>query len=203
MPFIIKGKRVMGTSESVKRETIYFAQPGSENTDSALALAYQRSLDLGIKNVIVATTGGRTGVEAAKLFKGCNLIVVTHSTGFTGPNEQELSEENRQEIIALGAKILTCQHGFGGVGRAVRKKLGTYELEEIVAYTLRIFGEGTKVACEMVIMVADAGIIRTDEEVIAIAGTGRGADTALVIQPANAQTFFDLRVKEIICKPRF
>ncbi|MFH1928052.1 MAG: hypothetical protein ABIK79_07760 [Chloroflexota bacterium] len=51
-------------------------------------------------------------------------------------------------------------------------------------------------------MAADAGLIRTDEEVIAIAGTGRGADTAVVLQPAHAQDFFNLRVKEIICKPR-
>lgn len=193
----------MRTSEYAKRETFYFAHPGFENTDSTLDFAHRRSLDLDIKSVIVATTVGQTGVKAAELFKGYTLIVVTHSTGFTKLNVQELSEENRQAILASGGKILTCQHAFGGVGRAVRKKLGTYELEEIVAYTLRIFGEGTKVACEMVLMAADAGFIRTDEEVIAIAGTGRGADTALVIQPANAQTFFDLRVKEVICKPRF
>ncbi|UCE19086.1 MAG: hypothetical protein JSV84_01705 [Gemmatimonadota bacterium] len=193
----------MRTSEYAKRETFYFARPGFENTDSTLDFAHRRSLDLDIKSVIVATTVGQTGVKAAELFKGYTLIVVTHSTGFTKLNVQELSEENRQAILASGGKILTCQHAFGGVGRAVRKKLGTYELEEIVAYTLRIFGEGTKVACEMVLMAADAGFIRTDEEVIAIAGTGRGADTALVIQPANAQTFFDLRVKEVICKPRF
>jgi hypothetical protein len=193
----------MKTSESVKRETFYFASPGPENTDSTLTFAHKRSLALDIKSVIVATTVGRTGMKAAELFKGYNLIVVTHSTGFTGPNVQELSEENRRAICASGAKILTCQHAFGGVGRAVRKKVGTYELEELVAYTLRIFGEGAKVACEMVLMAADAGFIRTDEEVIAIAGTGRGADTALVIQPANAQNFFDLRVKEVICKPRF
>ncbi len=88
------------------------------------------------------------------------------------------------------------------MGRAVRKKLGTYELEEIIAYTLRIFGEGMKVVCEIALMAADAGLVRTDEPVIAIAGTGRGADTAVVLRPANAQTFFDMRIMEILCKPR-
>ncbi|MFQ6091688.1 MAG: pyruvate kinase alpha/beta domain-containing protein [bacterium] len=192
----------METSEAVERKAIYFVRPGPKNTDATLALAQKRAQALGIESIIVATTVGRTGVKAAELFKGYNLVVVTHSTGFTEPNVQELREENRRTIIAAGAKILTGQHSFGGVGRAVRKKLGTYELEELVAYTLRIFGEGTKVACEMALMVADAGLVRTDEEVIAIAGTGRGADTALVLQPANAQTFFDLRIKEVICKPR-
>jgi hypothetical protein len=193
----------MGSSESVKGETVYFNRPGPENTESTLHVSRKRAEDLGITSIIVATTSGRTGATSAELFRGYNLIVVTHSTGFTGANVQELEEENKHKIRALGGKILTCQHAFGGVGRAVRKKFGTYELEELIAFTLRIFGQGTKVACEMVLMAADAGLIRTDEEVIAIAGTGRGADTALVIQPANAQTFFDLRVQEIICKPRF
>jgi hypothetical protein len=51
-------------------------------------------------------------------------------------------------------------------------------------------------------MAADAGLIRTDEEAIGIGGSGGGADAAVVLQPANTHTFFDLRVKEIICKPR-
>ena len=192
----------MCTSEAAKKEVTYFMRPGPENTDATLALARKRAVDLGVESVIVATTVGQTGVKAIKFFQGCNLIIVTHSAGFTETNVQELSEEHRRTILAAGVKILTCQHAFGGVGRAVRKKLGTYELEELVAYTLRIFGEGTKVACEMALMAADAGLIRTDEEVIAIAGTGRGADTALVIRPANAQTFFEMRIKEVICKPR-
>ena len=192
----------MDTQEAKSREITYFIQAGPKNTDAALATALHRAKTLDIRSIIVATTTGRTGVKAAELFKGFNLIFVTHSTGFTGPDVQELTEENRLQIIEAGANLLTCQHAFGGIGRAVRKKLGTYELEEVVAYTLRIFGEGTKVACEMALMVADAGLVRTDEEVISIAGTGRGADTALVIQPANAQTFFDMRIKEVICKPR-
>jgi hypothetical protein len=63
-------------------------------------------------------------------------------------------------------------------------------------------GEGMKVVYEIAVMAADAGLARTDEEIIAIAGTGRGADTAVVLKPANARDFFDIRVKEILCKPR-
>jgi len=38
--------------------------------------------------------------------------------------------------------------------------------------------------------------------VIAIGGTGQGADTALVLRSANSQDCLDLRVLEVICKPR-
>ena len=182
---------------------VYFEKQGRSNTERTLQIARARAEELGIRTILVATTKGATGVRAAEEFRGFNVVVVTHSTGFSEPNDQELTEENRRAIEAAGATILTCQHAFGGVGRAVRKKLGTYELEEIIAYTLRIFGEGMKVACEIAMMAADAGLVRTDEPVIAIAGTDRGADTAVVLRPANAQTFFDMRIMEILCKPRF
>jgi len=73
---------------------------------------------------------------------------------------------------------------------------------DVVAMTLRMFGQGMKVACEIAAMAADAGLVRTDEEIITIGGTGRGADTAVVVQPACTHRFFGLKVKEIICKPR-
>ena len=181
----------------------YFHHPGQENTERVLQLARARAEQLQIKSVVVATTTGQTGVRASEVFRGHNVVLVTHSAGFAEPNTQELTDENRQAMQANGAHILTCQHAFGGVGRAVRKKLQTYELDEIIAYTLRIFGQGTKVACEIALMAADAGLIRAGEPTIAIGGTGRGSDTALVLLPTNAQTFFDLRVMEVLCKPGF
>jgi len=183
-------------------QSIYFDTRGPDCTEETLRLALARAEALGIRDVIVATTRGATGARAAELFQGYNLVVVTHSTGFARPDFQELTDEYRVAIERLGGRILTAQHAFGGVGRAVRKKLDTYQVDEIMAYTLRVFGEGLKVAVEVALMAADAGLVRTDREAIAIGGTGRGADTAVVLTPANAQTFFDLRIHEIICKPR-
>ncbi|MBN1813909.1 MAG: hypothetical protein JXA14_18880 [Anaerolineae bacterium] len=183
-------------------QSVCFAKPGKENTARTLEIAKQRADELGIRTILVATTTGSTGVQAAQLFQGYDVIAVTHSTGFGGPNVQELTEENRAAIEAAGGKILTCQHAFGGVGRAVRKKLGTFELDEIIAYTLRTFGQGIKVCAEIALMAADAGLARTGEPCIAVAGTGRGADTAVVLMPANAQEFFDLKLMEILAKPR-
>jgi hypothetical protein len=192
-------RRRKSTVSEITVQTVYFPQPGPANTTRVLELVHARAGALGIRKVLVATATGATGVQAAQVLHGLEMIAVTHSTGFARPDGQDLTPENRAAIEAAGAKILTCQHALGGVGRAVRKKLGTYELEEIIAYTLRIFGEGIKVAAEITLMAADAGLVRTDEPLIAVAGTGRGADTAAVLKPANAQTFFDLRFLEIIC----
>jgi hypothetical protein len=182
--------------------TVYFAEPGPANTERTLALAYERMKELDIRRVLVATTSGATGARAAQLFPADRLVVVSHSAGFLEPNVQELLPEHRAAIERAGVPILTCTHAFGGVGRAVRRKLATYQVDEIMAYTLRIFGQGVKVGVEMALMAADAGLVRCDQEIITIAGTRSGADTALVIRPAHAQDLFDLQVLEIICKPR-
>jgi hypothetical protein len=183
-------------------QSVHFDKTGKENTARTLEVAKQRADELGIRTILVATTRGDTGVQAARLFQGYDVIAVTHSTGFKEPNVQELTEENRAAIEAAGGKVLTCQHTFGGVGRAVRKRWDTYQLDDIIAQTFRILGQGVKVCAEIALMAADAGLARTGEPCIAIAGSGRGADTALVLIPANAQEFFDLRIMEILAKPR-
>ena len=180
---------------------VYFAETGPHNTARTLELASARAHALGIRHALVASTSGSTGVRAAQEMQPMQVIVVTHSTGFQEPDKQELTRENRAAIEAAGAEILTCQHAFGGVGRGVRTKLRTYEIDEIIAFTLRTFCEGIKVAAEMSLMAADAGLVSTSEPVIAVAGTGSGADTAAILLPSNAQTFFDLRFLEIICMP--
>jgi uncharacterized protein len=192
----------MMNSESIERSIVYFSTPGKANTSAALTLAKKRADELGIKTVLVASTGGETGLAAMKLFKGQKVIVVSHMTGMKEPNLQELTPETRQQIEKDGGTVLTTVHAFAGVARAVRMQLNTYEVPEIMASTLRIFGQGMKVVCELALMAADAGLVRTDEDVISIGGTGRGADTAAVVRPVNSQNFFDMKVKEIICKPR-
>jgi len=171
------------------------------DAQSLLDAVKKRAEELGVKTILVASTKGETGVKVAEFFRGYNVVVVTHSTGFLGTDVQELTDENRARILKAGGKILTATHAFGGLGRAVRRKFSTYQSDEIVANTLRIFGQGTKVAVEIALMAADSGLISLKENVISIGGTGRGADTALVLKPANVQDFFDVKVHEIICKP--
>lgn len=162
----------------------------------------QRARELAIGKILVGTCSGKTAFDALEVFDpSLNIIAVTHMTGYRKPNYQELSEEARQDLESKGVSVLTCQHAFGGVGRGVRNKLSTYQVDEIIAYTLRTFGQGTKVAIELALMAADAGLVRTDEDVISVGGTVKGADTALLLQPANSFKLFDLKVKEIICKP--
>ena len=183
-------------------QSVYFLEPGSANTEETLKIAKRRAEELGIKSIVVASTSGETGLKAVKAFASYKVVVVTHTTGLQTPDNQELTSQNRAKILERGGVILTATHAFGGVGRAVHRRFNTYQVDEIIAQTLRAFGQGTKVACEIVLMAADAGLIRTDEEIISIGGTASGADTALVVKPAHTHDFFQLKVKEVLCKPR-
>ena len=180
----------------------YFRKPGPANAKGVMEAVSRRAGERKIKKVLVATSTGKTALDALEVLgKEVKIIAVSHVTGFLKPNHQEMSEESRHELESKGITVLTCQHAFGGVGRGIRNKLSTFQVDEIMAFTLRTFGQGTKVAIELSLMAADAGLVRTDEDVISIGGTGKGADSALLLQPANSANFFDLKVKEVICKP--
>ena len=183
-------------------KSVYFPEPGSANTDKTLEIARRRAEELGIETIVVASTSGETGLKAARVFANRKVVVVTHVTGFSTPGVQELTPQNRAAILEKGGMVLTATHAFGGAGRAVRRRFNTYQVDEIMAQTLRVFGQGTKVACEIVLMAADAGFIRTDGEIISIGGTASGADTAIVVKPAHTHDLFQLKVREVLCKPR-
>ncbi len=183
-------------------KSLYFEQPGKDNTENIFKLVQQRIDELGIKTVVVASTGGDMAVKAVNTLKGVKIVAVAHSTGFVGANTQQFTDANRKTVESKGGVVFIGTHLFTGLSHAMRKKFNTIIIGDIIAYTLRVFGQGMKVVCEVSVMAADAGLVRTDEDIIVIAGTGRGADTAVVLQPVNSQDFFDLKVKEILCKPR-
>jgi hypothetical protein len=188
-------------SRSIRR-TVYFERPGEGNTDETLRLARERAEELGIRNVVVASSSGETGVAASRVFSGYNLVVVTSVVGYLKPNEVRMRPDYRSIVEENGGKVIHAAHAFGALGRAVHSKFGAVQIDEIVANVLRLFSEGVKVACEIACMAVDAGYFRIDEEAIAIGGEGSGADTAIVLQPSNTHTFFETKIREIICKPR-
>lgn len=179
---------------------MYFTACGKGNTDATVELALKKAKELGIKHVVVASCSG----ETAEKFTGKDLqvVCVTHHVGFAGPGVDEMSPEMREKLQRQGVKVLTTTHLLAGVDRSIRLKFGGVYPAEIMAQTLRIMGQGVKVCVEIAVMALDAGLIPYGEDIIAVAGTGEGADTAVVVQPAHANNFFDTKVREIICKPR-
>jgi hypothetical protein len=180
---------------------MYFDKPGKDNTQQTLRLAAHRAKELEISEVVVASITGDTALKAIEIFDGPRITVVTYHSGFKEPFKSAMSEAVKKDLLKKGMTVIAASHALSGIERSIAKKhSGVYPVL-IMADTLRLFGQGTKVAVEVTVMAADAGAL-SGNDIVAIGGSGHGADTALVLKPAHQNNFFDLRIREIICKPR-
>lgn len=188
----------------VVKDIYYFEKPGIQNTDFVIQAAKQRIQELKIRHVVVASTTGTTALKVWDALKDLNvsIVCVGEHYGFWGGDEQKFSDEMRKELERKGVRVFIGSHGLSGVGRSITNKFKGISHTEIIAYTLRQLGQGVKVCVEIAIMAADAGLIPTDREVVAIGGTSKGADSAVVLRPAHMHNYFDLEIREIIAKPR-
>jgi hypothetical protein len=178
--------------------------PDLQGTLPSVITAVRRRLAAGgIRQVVVATTTGETGLRFCEALDSTasTLVCVAHHVGFRGGDSRDLLVEHERALRAAGVSVLMASHSLSGVGRSISQQFGGVTPVELIAHTLRLFGQGMKVCVEIAVMAADAGLIPTDEDVICVGGTGRGADTAVVLRPAHANHFFDLRIREVLCKP--
>jgi hypothetical protein len=180
---------------------MYFDKPGPENTEAAIKAIMEAAKARGIRHVVAAST---TGASAQKLLaaagESVKLVVVTHNVGFSEEGKDEFDPGIREALTRAGHCVLTGTMATRTINKAISTKFG-YSQTEIVNATLRMFGQGAKVCAEITAMAADSGLIPFDD-VIAAAGTGRGLDTALLIRANSSNRFFDLKIREVICKPR-
>ncbi len=186
------------------KEIFYFEKPGAQNTDLVIQAAKKRIQELSIEHVVVASTTGTTALKVWDELKDLpvSIVCVGEHYGFWGGDEQRFSEALRTELESKGVRVFIGSHALSGVGRSITNKFKGISHTEIIAYTLRQLGQGIKVCVEIAIMAADAGLIPTDREVVTIGGTGKGADSAVVLKPAHMHNYFDLEIREIIAKPR-
>jgi hypothetical protein len=188
----------------MEKKVIYFEKPGRENTSACLEVVKQSLDENGYKHLVIATTTGETGMLFSEVLKGkgVNLVVVTHSSGYKEPNTFEMPLKTKEAIELNGARVYTGSMLTHSIETAFSSKFNGLYPTIIVAQALRRFGEGAKVRCEIVMMAVDAGLMPEGEEVLAVAGTARGADSVMVLRSAASKRFFDLKVLEILAKPR-
>lgn len=181
---------------------IIFKTPGKENTPATVKIALEEARKRGIRHIVVASYVGYTA-DFFKEVKDLNIVVVRGTYGFNvqAPDSNPMSEEKYNELSACGIKIVTSAHALSGAERSLSTTFkGLYPVE-IIAHTLRMFGQGTKVCVECSAMAADNGAIPTNEPVIAIAGSGKGADTAIILKAANTHRILETKICEYLCKP--
>jgi hypothetical protein len=189
----------------IGKSIVYLSKPGPKECAAALEAAAARAVELGIGHAVVATSSGRTGLELARALRAARSKAEVIGVGYAANYAARwggLEKKFTGPAGRLGARFITGTHALGGVSTAVRDKFSTIAAPGIVAATYYTFGQGMKVAVEVALMAADQGLLPLDQEVLALGGTGEGADTALVLTPACSAEFFKLRIHEVVAMPR-
>lgn len=181
-----------------------FAGKGPENTAATLHLALEKATSRRLP-LLIATTTGATAVLLAQMARGQgfaeDIVAVTTAYGAQKPGEIQLTPENRALLLGSDVRIVTAAHALSGAERSLSTTFGGAYPVEIIAHTLRMLSQGVKVAVEIAAMAADAGFASPGQPVIAIGGSGHGADTAVRLLPAHAKSLLETRILEIYCKP--
>ena len=179
----------------MEEKITYFETAGLENTEETLRLAAERAKARGIKKIVLASTTGETARLAAERLDGTGIkiVVVPHQHGFIGrqrfPAALIAELEQKGHRVHFGTMLFHTD-GFYGTTTPT-----------VMAILLRTLCQGIKVGVEIILMATDGGCIDAGEKVIAITGTGRGSDTAVVAIAANSNKLYELHITEIICKP--
>ncbi|HEY97650.1 MAG TPA: hypothetical protein G4O16_05660 [Dehalococcoidia bacterium] len=180
----------------MEEKIVYFEKPGIENTEMTLRLAAERAKARGVKKIILASTRGDTARLAARLWTdtGIKIVVVPHQYNFMASGQRFPAElvqelEKQGHAVHFGTMLFHTENLYG------------MDTPRIMANLLRTFCQGMKVCVEIILMATDSGHLEAGEEVIAVTGTGRGADTAVVAISAPSTRLSELHITEIICKP--
>ena len=180
----------------MEEKIVYFEEPGIENTEVTLRLAIERAKARNIQKIVLASTRGDTARLAAKLWAAdeVKMIVVPHQYNFMTlrqrfPAELVRELEKQGHAVHFGTMLFHTENLYG------------MNTPRIMANLLRTFCQGMKVCIEIILMATDGGQLEIGEKVIAVTGTGRGADTAVVAIASSSTRLSELHITEIICKP--
>ncbi len=167
----------------VEKRVLYL-KPGAESTAHLIGAIAERVGEGGLASVVVASTKGETAIKLAEAVKGA--VGVVSVTEFT------YDDETKKSMKKLN------------VSPVERADLPIQDRREM-SEALLLFGTGVKAALEVAAIAAEKGLAKGN--VVAVAGSRGGLDTALVVKPSAPSNFSNpdpekrMSVLEIIAMP--
>ena len=203
-------------SDYEEKRILYFNKLGPHNTDNVIQAVKERVRERNITYIVVASISGHTALRVAEELKELCIRVVCVS-GFPGWGTQHgveypfVKKETKERLEKLNVPIVdkmpstlsgdTLDYGLA--------RYGYMPVSWVVAETLEaVGGYGLKTAVEVALMATDSGTVPPAMDVISIAGSDKGADTAIVAKTAYSSCMFSrdsaqrFQVLEIIAMPR-
>jgi hypothetical protein len=160
-----------------------------------LEISHKRLLVRDIRNVVIASSYGNTAILASDNFKDLPVRIISICIDKNWDEKVRLTSDTQHELEKRGQII--CKGSMPFEYYRFSKDSGV----RLIANTLRRFGEGMKVCVEIILMAVSGELIEKGERVLAIAGTHRGADTAIIATASSLYHFEQFEINEILCKP--
>ena len=197
--------------------TIYFAEPGPQNTDATLEAAISRAEQLELRHIVVASDTGKSArAVLARCGSDYEITVVTNPRGLKLP-VAKLHEylprfrEHKEKLVSQGVKEVSCSlsdevlselvQGGAAVRRIDWRRFAAFTKSGLA--TMDFVSVGVRVGMVISVWAYLSERIGKDCELLALGGTGFGGgglDTALVVR--TAAKWKDWRLCEIIARPR-
>jgi hypothetical protein len=195
----------------IVREDVYFDTPGVQNTESVADAVVDRIGLTGIKYVVVATSSGKTALSFARRLKGVAQVIAVASAPYRrewGRPWPCLDQKIREELEELGTVIVDRSPYVFHNSMLEGSKNKVPSAESLVRDSLYFFGDGLKVAVEVILMAVQSGYLEPYQDVIGVGGTSTGADTAVIARATYPATVFSedpkkrLEIREVIALPQ-
>ncbi len=212
---------------------ILFEQPGPDNTGEIIKLA--AGLSHKYTYITVASITGKSALKLSEALSNSKIICVTCPQGMyfetdkmnEGPFNDILGlrkirdkwkaeglkqipmsipAEVKEKLKTKNIPVIQGTIPFFGPSFSMRLHLNHVNSLDIFAKTLELISTGTLVCLEIVLMAVDSGILPESTEVLSLAGTEQGLDTACVIRSCASANLFHpekgARFIEFIAKPK-
>ncbi|OZV13001.1 hypothetical protein CIW83_05495 [Tissierella sp. P1] len=149
--------------------TEYYVHAGEQNSDRVLDTVsnYLKNNHIHIDHIVISSTTGFTAYKAIEsLLKFSRNIIICKQD----LNEKYSMNKNVMDEICRYATIVDIPKQF------LKNKIGSKTVN-----ILRQFSEGTKVCIELALYLIDNSYVNSNEKILVVAGTLKGADTSLTL----------------------
>lgn len=166
----------------MEQHYLNFDQPGINNTEELLCFVNEWRQIHKVSKIIISSTTGYTVAAAENILKADIPFIICKQD----ISEEYCMERSIYERIAMKYEIYD-----------IPQKYLQSKISQTGTNILRKVSQGFKVCIELMEYMIDGSILKKDENVIVIAGTLRGADTAVAFKVKEKSYSVD----RILCIP--
>ena len=162
---------------------VKFEKAGIKNTEDVFYIVKKNMDDCTQYVVVISSTTGYTARIAERFFDGnVKIIICKQDISDEYSMKKDVLEELEAKYQVVDIPLKYLQSKIGSVGAKVLRKIS----------------QGTKVCFELMEYLCEKDMLPKVNKVIVIAGTLKGADTAIIF---NRKGLDDYYVEEILCLP--